>query len=181
MALDHPDAVRRLAVLDIVPTADVWAKADAKFALGYWHWGFLAQAAPLPERLILGDPDAVWIAIERIGIKADERYPEDVRAAYRAHFDHPGHVTAMCEDYRAGATIDRALDEADRAAGRTIGCPVRSLWGAEGALPRFYDDPLEPWRAYAPRITGQAVAGASHFLVEDEPEYVGADLLGFLA
>jgi haloacetate dehalogenase len=181
MALDHPDAVARLAVLDIVPTAEVWANADAMFALGYWHWGFLAQAAPLPERLILGDRDGFWIAVQRMGIKDDDRYPPAVREAYRAQLDDPGFVTAMCEDYRAGATIDRALDEADRDGGRTIGCPARTLWGAEGALPVFYDDPLEPWRAYAPGITGRAIAGASHFLVEDEPDEVAADLLGFLA
>lgn len=180
MALDHPGVVTHLAVLDIVPTAEVWSHADALFALGYWHWGWLAQPAPLPERLIAGDPDAFWIAAERMGIKAgDPRFPDEVVAAYRAQLDDLGAIEAMCEDYRAGATVDRALDEADRGA-RMIACPVRVLWGAAGALPLFYDDPLALWLPYAPAATGQGVDGAGHFLVEDEPAVVAADLLAFL-
>ena len=100
--------------------------------------------------MILGDPDGFWLAVERMGIKpGDARYPDEVVAAYRAQLDDPATVEAICEDYRAGATIDRALDDADRGA-RTIACPVRALWGGAGALPRFYEDPLELWRPYAP-------------------------------
>ena len=178
MALDHDSAVTRLAVLDIVPTGEIWLRADARFAVGYWHWAFLAQPAPLPERLILGDPDAFWTSAQRLGIKADERYPEQVVAAYRAQCADPATVTAMCEDYRAGATIDRELDDADRGR-RTIACPVLALWGGAGALPRFYEDPLELWRVYAPEINGHAIDGASHFLVEDAPEEVAAELVAF--
>jgi haloacetate dehalogenase len=181
MALDHPETVTRLAVLDIVPTGEIWRLADDTFAIGYWHWAFLSQAAPLPERMILGDPAAVWIAIERMGIKAgDERYPDAVVDAYREQLCDPATVAAICEDYRAGATIDRALDDADRGA-RTIACPVRALWGGAGALPHFYEDPLELWRPLAPDVTGRAVEGASHFLVEDAPGEVADDLAGFLA
>src|SRR6202012_3797234 len=75
MALDHPAAVSRLAVLDIFPTGEIWSRADATFALGYWHWSFLAQPAPLPEQMILGNPDAFWISAQRLGLKTDERYP----------------------------------------------------------------------------------------------------------
>ena len=181
MALDRPEVVTRLAVLDIVPTGEIWRRADHTFATGYWHWAFLAQPAPLPERMILADPAAFWIAVERMGIKAgDERYPDDVVAAYREQLVDPETVAAICEDYRAGATIDRALDDEDRGA-RTIACPVRALWGAAGALPRFYEDPLELWRPLAPGVTGRAVADASHFLVEDAPGEVADDLAGFLA
>ena len=152
-----PTVVTRLAVLDIVPTAEVWSHADALFALGYWHWPFLAQPAPLPERLILGDPDGFWLAAERIGLGvAPGRYPQAVLDTYRAQLDDPEIVTAICEDYRAGATIDRELDEADRGR-RTIACPVLALWGANGALPRFYGDPLALWRPYAPEVTGHGV------------------------
>jgi haloacetate dehalogenase len=179
MALDQPEAVSALAVLDMVPTGEIWSRADAGFALGYWHWAWLAQPAPLPERLILGDPDGFWIAVERLGINADdERYPAETIAAYRAQLTDPGFVTAICEDYRAGATIDREHDDRDRGR-RTIACPVRALWGSEGALPRFYEDPLELWRPYAPHATGRAVDGASHFLVEDAPDEVAAELVGF--
>jgi haloacetate dehalogenase len=181
MALDHPEAVSALAALDIVPTGEIWARADDRFALGYWHWPFLAQPAPLPERLIVGDPDGFWITAERMGIKpGDERFPDATIAAYREQLVDPGFVTASCEDYRAGATVDRAHDDADRGT-RTIACPVRVLWGAEGALPRFYEDPLEAWRPFAPHATGRAVANAGHFLAEDAPEDVAADLLAFFA
>ena len=177
MALDNPDVVTRLAVLDIVPTGEVWRRADATLALGYWHWAFLAQPAPLPERLIGADPDGFWLAAERIGLKpGDPRYPDEVLRTYRAQLDDPGFITAMCEDYRAGATIDREHDDATQS---SIACGVRSLWGGAGGLPRFYADPLEPWRTFAPDITGRAVEGASHFLVEDAPDEVLADLLAF--
>ena len=179
MALDHPASVARLAVLDIVPTGEIWSRADAAFATGYWHWSFLAQPAPLPERLILGDPDAFWIMAERLGIKSDERYPQAVVAAYRAQCADPATVEAMCEDYRAGATIDRRHDEDDRGR-RTIGCSMLSLWGGDGALPRLYDDPLELWRVSAPQIRGLAVPGASHFLVEDAPDEIAGQLVEFL-
>jgi haloacetate dehalogenase len=181
MALDHPDVVTRVAVLDVVPTGEVWRRADAALALGYWHWAFLAQAAPLPERLILGDPDGFWIAAGRMGLRrGDPRYPDAVLDAYRAQLDDPAFVTAMCEDYRAGATVDREHDDADRGV-RAIASPLRALWAGDGALPRFYADPLEPWRAYAPQATGRGIAGASHFLVEDAPEEVASDLMAFFA
>lgn len=178
MALDHPASVSRLAVLDIVPTGEIWSRADAAFAIGYWHWSFLAQPAPLPEQMILGNPEAFWLSAQRLGLKDDERYPQRVLDAYRAQYADPATVEAMCEDYRAGATIDRQLDHADRGR-RTIACPVLALWGSEGALPRFYDDPLDLWRVHAPQITGHAVEGASHFLVEDAPEEVAHELLAF--
>jgi len=178
MALDHPASVSRLAVLDIVPTGEIWSRADATFALGYWHWSFLAQPAPLPERMILGDPDAFWGSAQRLGLGDDERYPPQVLSAYRAQCEDPATVEAMCEDYRAGATIDRQLDQADRGQ-RTIACPVLALWGSNGALPRFYDEPLDLWRPYAPQLTGHAVEDASHFLVEDVPGVVAEQLLKF--
>jgi haloacetate dehalogenase len=179
MALDHPDRVSALAVLDIVPTAEVWARADALLALGYWHWGFLAQPPPLPERLISGDPDAFFEHhVRRLGIALEPgRYPDEVMAEYRRMLDDPGIVEAMCEDYRAGATIDRALDEADR--GRQIDCPVLALWGRRGALELFYGDVLEVWRPWASDLRGHGV-DASHFLVEDAPEEVAAELIAFL-
>ncbi|WP_053226441.1 alpha/beta hydrolase [Solirubrobacter soli] len=167
IALDDPEVVKRVAVLDVVPTGEVWRRADASLALTCWHWAFLAQPAPLPERLILGVPDGFWIAARRMGLK-----PGD---PYRTQLGDPGFVTAVCEDYRAGATIDREHDDE----GGTIACPVRALWAGEGALPRLYEDPLEPWRAFAPPITGRAVEGASHFLVEDAPDVVGRELAAF--
>ena len=178
MALDHPDRVSSLAVLDIVPTADVWARADDRLALVYWHWGFLAQPAPLPERMIAGDPDAYFeYHLRSIGLDREPgRYPGQVRAAYRAQLEDAGAVQAICEDYRAGATIDRELDEADR--GRLIECPVLVLWGTRGALGPLYGDVLAIWRSWAADVRGRGV-DASHFLVEDRPEEVAAELAAF--
>jgi haloacetate dehalogenase len=178
MALDHPDRVSALAVLDIVPTAEVWARADDRLALIYWHWGFLAQPAPLPERLIAGDPDAYFdYHLRSIGIGAEpSRYPQPVMVAYRSKLDDADMVQAICEDYRAGASIDREHDEADR--GALIDCPVLVLWGTRGALEPLYGDVLAVWRSWARDVGGRGV-NASHFLVEDRPEEVAAELGAF--
>ncbi len=179
MALDHPERVTRLAVLDIVPTAEVWARADDRLALGYWHWGFLAQPAPLPERLIAGDPDAYFDHhLRSIGLGAEPgRYPDAVLAAYRRQLQDPSAVEAICEDYRAGATIDREHDDAGR--GTRIACPVLVLWGRRGALELFYGDVLAVWDGWASDVRGRGL-DASHFLVEDRPEEVAAELTAFL-
>ena len=176
MALDSPDAVRRLTVMDVIPTSEVWARADARMALGYWHWAFLAQPAPLPERLIAADPDAFFdFHVRALGLgRATGRYPAELMEAYRGLLDDAGTVKAICEDYRAGAGVDRDHDDADRGR-RYVECPLLVLWGAHGALPRFYGDVLDVWQPWARRVTGQGIGG-SHFLVEDRPEQV-ADLL----
>lgn len=180
MALDHPELVTALAVLDIVPTGEVWARADARLALVYWHWGFLAQPPPLPERLIGGDPAAYFDShLSRMGLGGDPgRYPEEVLEAYRRQLSDPAAVKAICEDYRAGATIDRALDDADRR--RVIECPALCLWGRQGALELLYGDVLAVWRPWAPGVTGRGV-DASHFLVEDRPDEVAEELIAFAA
>jgi haloacetate dehalogenase len=183
MALDHPDRIQRLAVLDIVPTGEVWRRADRDFARGYWHWSFLSQPAPLPERLIGADPQSYFDLHVRagLGLGADaDRYPPEVMAAYQRVLEDPSNVEAICEDYRAGATIDVALDDADRAAGRRIACPVLALWGARGSLPRFYEDVVEVWRDWADDVTGDAL-DATHFLVEDRPAQTAEQLLHFFA
>jgi haloacetate dehalogenase len=178
MALDHPDRVSALAVLDIVPTAEVWARADDRLALVYWHWGFLAQPSPLPERLIAADPDAYFeYHLRSIGLGVEPgRYPERVLAAYRAQLEDAGAVQAICEDYRAGASIDRQLDEADR--GRKIECPMLVLWGTRGALEPLYGDVLAVWQPWALDVRGRGV-DASHFLVQDRPDEVTGELTAF--
>ena len=182
MALDRPERVERLAVLDIVPTGEVWRRADGDFARGYWHWSFLSLPAPLPERLIGGDPQAYFDLHVRAGMglgTAPGRYPAEVLAAYRRALDDPAAVEAMCEDYRAGASVDAERDDADAAAGRRIACPVLVLWAARGALPRFYGDVLGVWRPWAPDVRGAAIDG-THFFPEDCPEETAAALLSFL-
>ena len=132
LALDHPGRVERLAVLDILPTGTVWERADARFALAYWPWSLLAQPAPLPERLIAAVPEAVVDeALAGWGSPVAVFSPE-VRAAYVEALRDPVHVHAICEEYRAAATLDRVHDDADRTSGRRIACPLLALWsGAE--------------------------------------------------
>ena len=182
MALDHPDRVERLAVLDVVPTGEVWARADGGFARGYWHWAFLALPAPLPERLIGGDPQAFFDLHVRAGMglgKEPHRFPDDVMDVYRRALDDPRAVEAVCEDYRAGATIDVEHDDADRAERHAIACPVLVLWAGRGGLPRFYADVLDVWRPWAPDVRGAAI-DASHFMAEDQPQATADELLAFL-
>jgi haloacetate dehalogenase len=180
MVLDHPGSVTALAALDVVPTGEVWARADAGLAMLYWHWAFLAQAAPLPERLIAAAPGAFFdFHVRRLGLGAAAgRYPPELMTAYRHLLDDASTVEAICEDYRAGATIDRGHDDADRGR-RRIECPVIVLWSARGALPRLYDDVLGVWRPWAREIGGRGL-DASHFLVEDEPETVARELTALL-
>ncbi len=133
MALDHPERVTRLAVLDIVPTGEVLMRADRAFGLGYWHWFFLAQPAPTPERMIGADPDAYYRHFD-----ADFFDPEAV-AAYRRAADDPDTIRAMCEDYRAGAGLDVEHDLADKNHRRRIACPLLALWGGRWYLEDWYD------------------------------------------
>jgi haloacetate dehalogenase len=177
MALDHPERVSAVAVLDVVPTGEVWSRADARMALGYWHWAFLATPAPLPERLIGADPDAFFdFHVRSLGLgSVPDRYPVALMRLYRGLLDDPSTVEAICEDYRAGATVDREHDDADLGR-RRITCPLLALWSAGGALPRFYGDVLDVWRPWADRVSGHGVS-ASHFLVEEQPETVADALL----
>jgi len=160
MALDHPERVRKLAVLDIVPTGEAYRRANMAFGLGYWHWFFLAQPYDLPERMIGADPDAYYLRQRHLF--APEALEDYVRC-----FHNRDAIHAMCEDYRAGATIDFTLDEADRG-NRRIACPVLALWGRRGMLERWYDV-LAIWRDWADDVRGRALE-CGHFLPEEAPE-----------
>ena len=175
MALDSPEVVRRLTVLDVVPTAEVWDRADARMALGYWHWAFLAQPEPLPERLIAADPEFFFLDAEFGGVIRG--FDPEAVAEYARCVRDPAVVHAMCEDYRAGAGCDRRLDEQDRAAGRRITCPVQVLWAGRGALAAWYDT-LAVWRGWADDVTGQAL-DCGHFVVEELPGQTLAALRDF--
>lgn len=172
MALDHPERVRKLAVLDIIPTGEAFRRADMVFGLGYWHWFFLAQPYPLPERMIGANPDNYYFREGR------ERFDPDALADYLRCAHNPETIHAMCEDYRAGATIDYTLDEADRGT-RRIGCPVLALWGREGALEAWYDVP-SVWRDWADDVRGRAL-DCGHYLAEEAPDETYAELRAFFA
>jgi len=180
-ALDHPEQVSAIAVLDVVPTGEVWSRADASLALTYWHWSFLAQPAPLPEVLIESNPAAFFdLHVRALGLgRKAANYPAELMATYRDLLDDPTVVAGICEDYRAGASVDRADDDADRSAGNRISCPTLILWSAAGALPHLYGDVLDVWRPWAEDVRGHAV-DATHFLVEDVPDQIALELTTLL-
>jgi haloacetate dehalogenase len=127
LALDHPGRVDRLAVLDVVPTGTAWDRADADFALGFWPWSLLAQPEPLPERILLAAGNAIVDAALSGWGSPGAVFPAEMRAAYVEALRDPAHIHAICEDYRAAATLDRKHDEADRRTGRRITCPLLAL------------------------------------------------------
>jgi haloacetate dehalogenase len=177
MALDHPDKVTKIAVLDIVPTYEMWAGADRRFGMGAYHWFFLAQPFDLPERLIGGDPDYfLRTTLARWAGNADAFDPEAV-AEYVSHFRDPACIHASCEDYRAGATLDLKYDTADREAGRRITSPLLALWGA-GRAGSGGQDRLAVWRAWATDVRGRGLP-CGHFLPEEAPEETTAALRDF--
>ena len=181
MALDHPDVVTAAGAFDVVPTGEVWARADARMAVTYWHWAFLAQPEPLPEDLINSNPSTFFDHhVRTLGLgRHPDRYPDELMRVYRQILDDPSVVHGICEDYRAGAGIDRQHDDDDRAAGRRITIPLLVLWSAAGALPRFYGDVLAVWAPWAENLRGRGL-DASHFLVEDQPNQVAQELLALL-
>lgn len=180
LALDHPDSIARLAVLDIVTTLDAWADTRKDTVIGRFHWSFLARPAPFPETLIARDPVyfleyllAQWTASGDLS-----SFDPVALAYYRAAFAKPSMIHASCEDYRAGATSDVAFDAADKAAGRQIACPMLALWGAErgqGAI----NTPLDAWKPWCPHIEGTGVV-SGHFLPEEQPAATLSHLMPFL-
>ncbi|WP_019994389.1 alpha/beta fold hydrolase [Aureimonas ureilytica] len=180
LALDHPERVEKLALLDILPTVEMWERVDAGRMLSSYHWAFLAQPNPMPERLIASDPvfylDHTLASWTRD--KSTAAFAPEALAEYRKGFSRPGGAHGPCEDYRAGATIDPADDEADRQAGRRITCPTLVLWGTDGT-PARSGDPLAIWRDWADAVEGQAIE-AGHFLVEEASQPVLDALMAFL-
>jgi haloacetate dehalogenase len=182
-ALDHPDRVTAVAVLDVIPTYEVWERADARLALSFWPFSLLAQPAPLPERLLLAAPEAIIDnALSEWG-SPPETFPSWLREAYIAALGDPGHVHAICEEYRAAAGIDRDIDRADLKRGRRIRCPLLALWSDRGGLATWYDDaggPVGIWRRWAEDVRGHAVSGG-HFFPEEQPEATARALSAFLS
>jgi haloacetate dehalogenase len=188
MALDHPEAVRSLAVLDIVSTYDMWHSFSVALAMRTYHWLFLAQPYPLPEMLIEQNPVAYLDYTIASWTKARDLSAFDPRALaeYRLHYATPEHVHATCNDYRAGQTCDLAFDEADRAAAREIACPTLAIWGSAG-IPSATageekatgEHPLAVWRQWCRDVTGGGI-DSGHFVAEENPEATLAHLVPFL-
>jgi haloacetate dehalogenase len=181
LAFDHPGRLSKLAVLDILPTYEYWARMDRAYALKIYHWAFLAQPYPLPEKLILGDPDAFLKEKLRSWTKSKTLDPFDpgALAHYLAPFRDPSRVHAMCEDYRAGAHADFEADKVDRDAGNKITVPMLALWGNAG-IAAAAATPLDTWMQWATKVTGSPI-DSGHFLTEENPDATARALLEFFA
>jgi haloacetate dehalogenase len=172
LALDAPERVNRLGIIEVLPTADYWARFDAGLGMAIWHWTFLAQPAPLPERMIGADPVGfVEMMLDRwTQAGTRDALPPASVAAYRAQIADPLRVAALCADYRAGATTDRADDESDRAEGRRIAAPLHFLH-AEHGFPARTGIAATAWQDWADRVTTSACA-SGHFVMEENPQAV---------
>lgn len=182
LALDHPGRVERLALLDIMPTISMWESMNAMRAMQVYHWTFLAQPEPVPERLLKTDP-IPWLdhcIASWTKAKSLDAFDPLAMESYRDSFNDPARIHAACEDYRSGATTDPEHDRIDLAAGKRILCPVLALWGDAG-IPGKGASPLDLWRAtFAPQAQGQAI-DSGHFLPEENPAATLAALTPFLA
>jgi haloacetate dehalogenase len=181
LALDHPQAVTQLAVLDIAPTLDMYSATDMRFATAYYHWFFLIQPTPRPERLILADPiNYLHGKLGGWGAGQTAHIEPQALAEYERCFRDAPTVHAMCEDYRASATVDLDHDRASRAAGAKLQCPLLVLWGQRGVVQALFD-PLALWQAQSQHpVQGQALA-CGHYLPEEQPGETAAALLRFFS
>jgi haloacetate dehalogenase len=179
LALDHPHAVAKMMVLDISPTRTMYERTSFAFANLYYHWFFLIQPAPLPERLILADP-AAYVR-EVMGRRSAGLAPFDPRALaeYERTLALPGTAHGICEDYRASAGIDLAHDRADRDRGLRLGMPVQVLWGRDGVVHRCFE-PLAEWRRVADDVRGGPI-DCGHYIAEEAPDELLAQVLPFLS
>jgi haloacetate dehalogenase len=178
LALDHPEAVSKLGILDILPTSEYWDLADRKFAVNTFHWGFLARDGGLPERLIGKDPEFFQDYLMHLWAGDHGALDPEALREYRRCFRKPENIAASCADYRAGYTIDDALDRADRAAGRTIACAVYVLSG-EAYLQTGESHAVEIWKRWATDVRGSVIQ-CGHFVAEERPQETLAALLPFL-
>lgn len=179
IALDHPEAIAKLCVVDILPTAEYWDLADRKFAVNTFHWGFLARDGGLPERLIGQDPDFFQDYLMRLWSGDYGALDPAALAEYRRCFAKPENLAASCADYRAGYTLDDAQDRADREAGRKIACPVLVLSGDQ-YLSTGENQAVDIWKRWADDVRGTIVR-SGHFVMEEKPQEVLGALLAFLA
>ena len=178
MAMDYPDSIKKLMVLDISPTLCMYENTTMEFAKGYWHWFFLIQPEPVPETMIGANPE-YWLKNHMgrhagTGIFSPDRWSE-----YLSGASNPKSMHAMCEDYRAAATIDLVHDREDRDLGKKLHMPLRVLWGEHGLVNKCFK-PLEDWKRVANEVEGKAVP-CGHYIPEELPELVVAEATQFFS
>ena len=178
LAMDHPERVRKLMLLDIAPTLAMYEKTDRAFATAYFHWFFLIQPAPLPETLIEASPAAYITRTMGGRHAAMEAFDPAAIAEYQRCLAQSGAAHALCEDYRASNGIDLEHDRADREVGRRLSMPLEVLWGKHGVVERCFD-PLAEWRAVAEDVRGEALP-CGHYLPEEAPDEVFRHLTAFM-
>ena len=179
LALDHPDAVEKLVLLDIAPTLHVYETIDQRVATGYYHWFFLIQPDPMPERMIGADPE--FYLNTKIGhwSRVAGCFAPEAMAEYLRCYSNPATIHATCEDYRAGASIDLEHDRADRDRNHLVAAPTLVLWGTRGLVGKVYDV-MGIWRTRCADVRGKGL-DCGHFLPEEAPDATLAELLAFLA
>lgn len=178
LAMDFPDVVKRMVLLDIAPTLAMYGQTNEAFARAYWHWFFLIRPAPLPETLIEADPEGFLRSVMGTRHAGMAPFTEAAFTEYLRCLRRPCSARGICEDYRASASIDLEHDREDRAAGRMLEMPMQVLWGAEGTVGKLFK-PLEEWHKVAREVSGHALSGG-HYLAEEVPDEVLAHALPFL-
>lgn len=178
LALDHPDAVTRMILLDIAPTLAMYTQANEEFARAYWHWFFLIRPTPLPETLIEADPENYLRTVMGTRSAGMDPFTDDAFSEYLRCLKLPGAAIAICEDYRASAGLDLEHDQADIDAGNKLKCPLLALWGEKGTVGRCFS-PLHEWQKVALNVDGNALA-SGHYIAEEIPELLLEYTLDFL-
>ena len=177
LAMDWPDCVEKMILLDIAPTREMYSSTDQEFARSYWWWFYLIQDAPLPENMIGADPRAYWRASCGSDPAGLRPFTEEAMEHYLNYFDDPEAIHASCEDYRAAASIDIEHDNEDGE--RKVDCPLLVIWGKSGVIERCFDA-LSLWRLRAEHVTGFAMPGG-HYLAEENPDVLYDHLIKFLS
>jgi len=178
LALDHPASVKRMILLDVAPTLAMYAQTTDAFARAYWHWFFLIQPAPLPERLMEADP-AAYVR-EVMGRRSAGLAPFDPRALveYSRCLALPGAAHGICEDYRASASIALEHDRIDLLAGTRLKQPLLVLWGEQGVVHKCFK-PLTEWQKVANAVSGEALP-CGHYIAEEAPDVLIDRVSSFL-
>jgi len=180
LAIDHPQRVEKLCVMDIIPTLEHFERADMRFGLGYYHWFWFAQPHPFPENVISAAPDAWWRAHTSREPKPSDFFDQEALADYMSAVHDPEMIRGMCEDYRAAAGIDLEHDRASRAAGEKIRCPLLVLWGRKAKIEAWYDA-LGVWRNYCSAEVAGGPVDSGHYLAEEAPGEVLERLSAFFS